>query len=52
MYQHTQTGTVTRIATVLGLAVAAYAVGRVGARPVLWLVLAIAVLGLMRESRA
>ena len=43
MYHHTQSGTVTRIAAVAGLAVAVYILARAGAHPVLWLVAALAV---------
>ena len=46
MYHHTQPATVTRIATVAALAVAVYTVAELGSRPILWLVVAAAVLGL------
>jgi hypothetical protein len=45
MYHHTQSGTVTRVAGVAALGVAAYTLARLGSRPILWLVLVIAALG-------
>ena len=44
MYHHTQSGGVTRIAAIAGVAVALFAISRVGAPPVLWV--AIAAIGL------
>ena len=45
MYRHTQVGTATRIAAVASLGVVVYTLAVVGPRPVLWLVVAIGVLG-------
>jgi hypothetical protein len=44
MYHHTQAGTMTRIAALAGLAAAGYIVARASPRPILWLVLGVAVL--------
>jgi hypothetical protein len=46
MYHHTQPATVTRIALVAALAVAVYTVAWLGSRLILWLVVAVAVLGI------
>lgn len=45
MYHHTQSGTVTRIVAVAGLAAAVYTLTRVSPHPVVWLAVAAAVLG-------
>lgn len=50
MYHHTQTATVTRIAALGALAVAVYTLARVGPRPILWMVVAVAVLGVFGFS--
>ena len=50
MYQHTQSGTVTRLATLGGLAVASFLLVRIGARPVLWALLIVALLGVLAMS--
>jgi hypothetical protein len=47
MYHHTQPATVTRIAAVAALAVAVYTVARLGSPPILWLVVGVAVLGIL-----
>ena len=46
MYQHTQSGTVTRIAAIAALAVAVYTFALLGSGPLIWIVLVVAVLGL------
>ena len=46
MYHHTQSATVTRIAALGALGVAFYTVARLGSRPILWLVVAVAGVGL------
>jgi hypothetical protein len=50
MYQHTQAGTVTRVVAVASLAVAVYTLALAGPHPVLWPVLAVAVLGMFALS--
>lgn len=45
MYHHTQSGTVTRIAALAGLAAAAVAFIQIGSPPAVWLVVVLAVLG-------
>ena len=50
MYKHTQSGTITRIAAVAGLAVTVFAVSQVGSRPILWLVGFIGVVGMFALS--
>lgn len=50
MYHHTQSGTVTRIAMVAALAAAVVTLVVIGPRPVLWLVAALAVLGVLAFS--
>lgn len=50
MYQHTQSGTVTRIAALGGLVAASFLLVRMGARPVLWALLAVALLVLFALS--
>jgi hypothetical protein len=47
MYHHSQPATVTRIAAVAALAVAVYTVARLGSRPLLWVVVAVAALGIL-----
>jgi hypothetical protein len=47
MYHHTQPATVTRIAAVAALAVAVYTIAQLGSRPILWLLVAVAVLGVL-----
>jgi hypothetical protein len=47
MYHHTQPATVTRYAGVAALAVAAYTLVELGSRPVLWLLVAGAALGIL-----
>lgn len=50
MYQHTQSGTVTRLAALGGLVVASFLLVRIGARPVLWVLLIVALLGVVAMS--
>jgi len=50
MYHHTQSGTVTRVAAAAGLAAAVYTLARIGPHPILWLVVAVAVLGVTSLS--
>lgn len=50
MYHHTQSGTATRVAGLAALAAAVFTFVRVGPHPVLWLVVAIAVLGVFSLS--
>ncbi len=47
MYHHTQSGTATRIAAIGALAAAVVTFVKVGSRPLLWLVVAIAGLGVL-----
>src|SRR5512143_1230918 len=47
MYHHTQPATVTRVALIAAFGVAVYTVARLGSRPILWLVVAFAVLGIL-----
>lgn len=50
MYHHTQTATVTRVATIAALAAAIYALARFGSRPMLWVVVVVGVLGVLTFS--
>ena len=50
MYHHTQSGTITRFAALAGLAAAGYVLVQFGPRLILWLLLAIAVLGVWAFS--
>jgi hypothetical protein len=50
MYRHTQSGTITRAAAIAGLAAAVYVLLQVGSRPVLWLLLLIAMAGVFGFS--
>ena len=50
MYHHTQTATVTRIAAIAGVGAGVYALARVGSRPLLWVVVAVAVLAVFAFS--
>jgi hypothetical protein len=50
MYQHTQSGTVTRVAAAAALVPAVYLLVRFGQTPVLWVVAAVAVLGVFALS--
>ena len=49
MYRHTQSGTVTRVATIAGLVVAALILTQVSSQPILWLVV-VAALGVFAFS--
>lgn len=50
MYHHTQSGTITRVAAIGGLVVAALLLLRMDTRPVLWLLLVLAGLGVFAFS--
>jgi len=50
MYQHTQSGTVTRLAALGGVVAASFLLILIGARPVLWILLVVALLGVLAMS--
>jgi len=50
MYHHTQSGTATRLAAVAGVAAVVYVIVRYHPQPILWLVLAVAVVGVFSLS--
>ena len=50
MYQHTQSGTVTRFAALGGVVAASFLLLMIGARPALWILLVVALLGVLAMS--